>query len=436
MTTWLSTPDEPAVGPALLLIVAAGNVVLWVAERPAGSPTGRFIGELCGAEAVLLFSCSLVLAALVPWGERAFGGLDRVFVWHRRVAVTGLALLVPHVLLVTSAPDPFETSFGHGLGDVALLGLLGLSLWALAPRLRGARWPGPIRMLARTSHEHWLNAHRLTGLFVAVALTHGAIVAPTLRHSTSIRLAFIVTGSIGLLAYIYRELLARFVVPNYGYEVASVRRLSPSVLEIGLDPVHGALSFAPGQFIVLAIGGTAGWEEHPFTVSSSSTATRLDVTIKASGDYTDRLYADLQPGAPARVTGPFGGFDYHDGRYEQVWIAGGIGVTPFISWLRSLNGGLDRDVDFYYTVKQPEDAVYLDEIDRAAARYPTLRPHVLYSARDGLLTADDVMGNLRPAVAPSIYMCGPRAMATSLSHGFERFGVPRADIHWEEFDAR
>jgi predicted ferric reductase len=424
------------VGPALLLAVAVGNVVLWVAERPGGEPTGRFVGELCGAEAVLLFSCSLVLAALVPWGERAFGGLDRVFVWHRRVAVAGLVLLVPHIALVSSAPDPFETSLGHALGDVALVGLIGLSVWALAPRLRGARFPGPIRWLARTSHEHWLNAHRLTGVFVAVALTHGAIVAPTLRHSTPIRVAFVVTGTAGVLAYVYRELLARYFMPNYGYEVASVRRLSRSVIELGLDPVRGNFSFTPGQFVVLAIGGIAGWEEHPFSVSSSSSAERLDVTIKASGDYTDRLYDRLQPGAPATVIGPFGGFDYHDGRYEQVWIAGGIGVTPFISWLRSLNGTLDRDVDFYYSVKQPEDAVYLDEIYEAAARYPTLRPHVVYSDRDGLLTAEEVIGALRPAVAPSIYMCGPRAMAVSLTRGFENLGVRQSDIRWEEFDAR
>jgi predicted ferric reductase len=423
-------------GPALLLAVAIGNVVLWLAERPAGSPSGRFIGELCGAEAIVLFSCSLVLAALLPAVERAFHGLDRASAWHRRVSVAGVVLLVPHIALVTSPPDPFETTFGHGLGDVALLGLLALTLWAIAPRLRGARWPGPLRWLARTSHEHWLSAHRLTGAFVAVAITHGSIVSPTLRHSTPIRVAFIVVGTIGVLAYLYRELLARYFVPTYDYTVATVRRLSRSTIEVGLDPVRKRLAFTPGQFMVLAIGGMAGWQRHPFSISSSSTDTRLEAAIKASGDYTDELYEKLRPGAPAKVVGPFGGFDYHDGRYEQVWVAGGIGVTPFISWLRSLNGSLDRDVDFYYSVRRPEDAVFLHEIEEAARHYPTLRPHVVYSERDGILTADDVIGALRPAVAPSIYMCGPRAMATSLSRAFEDLGVPRSDIRWEDFDAR
>jgi hypothetical protein len=52
-----------------------------------------------------LFSCSLGLAAVLAPIERAFGGLDRVAVWHRRAAVAGVLLLIPHVALVSSAPD-------------------------------------------------------------------------------------------------------------------------------------------------------------------------------------------------------------------------------------------------------------------------------------------------------------------------------------------
>ena len=94
----------------LLVVVALANIVLWLLARPDGQPTGRFIGELCGAEAVLLFSCSLVLATLLAPIERAFGGLDRVALWHRRAAIGGVLLLIPHVALVSSAPDRYATS--------------------------------------------------------------------------------------------------------------------------------------------------------------------------------------------------------------------------------------------------------------------------------------------------------------------------------------
>src|ERR1700761_4531859 len=80
-----STPG--LAGVAALTIIALANVVVWVAARPADQPTARFVGEVCGAEAVLLFSCSLVLATLLTPIQRAFGGLDRVAVWHRRAAL-------------------------------------------------------------------------------------------------------------------------------------------------------------------------------------------------------------------------------------------------------------------------------------------------------------------------------------------------------------
>ena len=136
------------VGPAVVVAAAVGYAALWLAERPPGQPTQRFLGELAGAEALLLLSCSLVLIALVPYGERWFGGFDRIVVWHRWTAVAGVVLLLLHVALVTSSPDPDETGLGHALGDVALLGLLVLILWALAPRLRAARHRGPVRRLA------------------------------------------------------------------------------------------------------------------------------------------------------------------------------------------------------------------------------------------------------------------------------------------------
>src|SRR5882724_3095057 len=99
----------PSVGATSLAALATGNVALWLIARPPNQPTGRYVGELCGAEAVLLLSCALVLATLLPAIEHAFGGLDRVAVWHRRTATLAVLLLVPHLVLVSSAADPYGT---------------------------------------------------------------------------------------------------------------------------------------------------------------------------------------------------------------------------------------------------------------------------------------------------------------------------------------
>ena len=424
------------IGPAALVTIAVGYLALWIAARPSGEPTGRFVGELSGAEAVLLMCCSLVLATLLPFIERAFGGLDRVAVWHRRAATVGFLLLLPHVAFITSSPDPYETTLGHGLGDIALAGLLLLVLWALAPRLRAARWPGPIRALARASHERWLSAHRITGLFVAVALVHAAIVAPTLRASTVLRVAFIVVGVIGVGAYAYRELLARFFVPIHDYTVGSVRRLNERTVAIALDAVRTPFAFTPGQFVVLAFGGPSAWQRHPFSISSAPSDPRLEVTVKASGDYTGRLVEALRPGIPAKVAGPFGGFDYRRGGPEQIWIAGGIGVTPFMSWLRSLDDAFDRDVAFFYSVREPGEAVYRDEIEAAVERHRSIRAHFVYTDTEPRLTAQDVLRAVPGGAAPWVYMSGPPPMMKALAHGLRRSGVPPGHVRWEEFGGR
>ena len=252
----------------------------WSPGRP-DSPTGVTWARPSGVEALLLLSCALVLATLLAPIERAFGGLDRVAVWHRRVAVGALALLVPHLALITSTPEPFETTLGHGLGDVALLGLVFLSLWALAPRLRAARLPGLVRRLARATYERWLTAHRLTGLFVIAAVAHGAIVDPTLRASDLLRSVFVAIGAAGIAAYGYRELFARFVIPIHDYTVAEVTRANDSTVKVALEPRREPVVFVAGQFVVLAFGGPEGWQRHPFSVASPPVQTRLEVAITA-----------------------------------------------------------------------------------------------------------------------------------------------------------
>ena len=352
------------------------------------------------------------------------------------MATIAVLLLVPHLVLATSPADPYATGIGPGLGVVALLGLVVLSMWALAPKLRAARWPGPVRRLARASYERWLTVHRLTGVFVIAAVAHGALVAPALHASNLLRVTYLVIGGTGIAAYAYRELLARFFIPAHDYTVSDVRRPNDTTTEVSLEPVRDPLAFVAGQFVVLSFGSTSAWQRHPFSVASAPSERRLDVSIKAVGDYTRDLHDTLRPGTPAKAVGPFGGFDYRRGGHDQIWIAGGIGITPFMSWIRSLDDSFDRSVDFYYSVRRQADALYLDEIDAAARRHPTLHPNVVETERAGLLTAEKAANGRPRGTDVWVYMCGPPPMMTALAKGFRALGIPASQVRWEQFDIR
>ena len=231
-------------------------------------------------------------------------------------------------------------------------------------------------------------------------MVHGALVSAAFHASTLLQVVYVAVGIIGIAAYAYRELLARFFIPAHAYTVSDVRRPNEATAEVSLDPVREPLAFVPGQFVVLSFGGVDGWERHPFSVASAPSERRLEVSVKAAGDYTRDLVGRLKPGTPAKAVGPFGGFDYRRGGPNQVWIAGGIGITPFMSWIRSLDGDFDRRVDFWYSVRRESDALYLDEIRAAGGKHPTLHPMVVETERDGLLTAERAAHRLSAGQRP------------------------------------
>jgi predicted ferric reductase len=163
----------------------------------------------------------------------------------------------------------------------------------------------------------------------------------------------------------------------------------------------------------------------------------LRVTIKASGDFTRYLFEHLRPGMDAVVEGAYGLFDYKTGPQKQIWIAGGIGLTPFLSFARDMDGTLAQDVDFYYTVRHPEEALFVDEIQAAAAKNPRLKAHIRYSATEGSLTVDDIVKNTNGNLAEyHIYLCGPLPMIQAFEKKFVECGTPKDNIHYEEFNFR
>ena len=160
-----------------------------------------------------------------------------------------------------------------------------------------------------------------------------------------------------------------------------------------------------------------------------------ELGIKAAGDYTGTLGDKLRPGTPAKLAGPFGGFDYRLGGKDQIWIAGGIGITPFVSWFRSLDGNFDRSVDFYYSIGARSDELYGDDVAAAAAAHPSLRTHLVVTDLDGRLTAERTLDG-RADGEVWIYMCGPPPMMHAFEKSFRDLRVPRNRIRWEQFDIR
>ncbi len=418
------------VGGFLIMALGVMLVVLWVHQR-SGPATGWFWGEVLGVLAVYVLCWSLVLAtrlrALEPW----FGGLDRMYLWHRRTAIVGFLLLVPHVVLIRTAASPAAgqsvSQIGNALGVLALFGLSALVIISLSR----------VAHLVHLAYEPWLLIHRTTGLFVAAAVVHGALVDPLLQASAPLQVTYLIIGGIGLLAYVYQELVARLIARPGAYVVRQVARLGSDTLDVTLAAVTAPLAVRPGQFLFVSFGGADVWQRHPFSVAGVGADGSLRLSIRALGDYTRALYARLEAGAPARISGPYGRFDYTLGGARQVWIAAGSGVAPFLSWLRQPAGLAGWSIDFYYSAPTLADALYLDEIQAVAAREPGLRVHLIVTTTQGRLTIEQIQRHTIGRLADThVFLCGPLAMTESFTRGLRAAGVPRDQIHAEHFTFR
>jgi len=431
-------------GPITIGLLVVAEAMLWLVARPAGEPSARYVGQLLGAEAILLLSVGLVLISVLPWVETWFDGIDRVAIWHRRVEIIGLALLVPHIAL---ASNPAGTAIGRPLAGA--VGLFVLAAWAILPRWQSVL-PSPLRGLVLAArdapvlrnirrvfggYERWRALHRTTGLFVATGFAHGLLDATPFAHAPVLRWSYVLIGGVGLGFYAYRELLARFFLPHHDYEIDTVHDLGDGLVEIALRPLGRPIEFVAGQFAIVYLEGKDGWHRHPFTIASAPREGIVRFTIKARGDWTSSLHEILEPGMPAVVIGPHGRFDYRKGTDRQLWIAGGVGVAPFLSWLRALDGDLPHRIDFFYAARG--EPPFAEEIRAIVARHDSLHAHLIDTSVEGRLTAEDIMARAGAGAGDlSIFMCGPQDMVQTFQAGFRRAGIPARRVRHEYFNWR
>ncbi|MBE7433704.1 MAG: ferric reductase-like transmembrane domain-containing protein [Anaerolineales bacterium] len=421
------------IGNIVFIILILATVVVWAIFPPINDGREDFIrtymGEVLGSLLIVLMSFALFLSTRPRWAEPYFGGLDKMYVTHRTVATSAFLLMLVHLLVVPITL--VNLRLGNYLAYVAFLGIVAIVLPTLAPRIPF------LSKLTNATYDGWKKLHRFIGIFFIAGYIH-ALTIDALSAFIAInwvQLFFI----LGTVSYVYTEFLGGWVGKYLPYTVTAVNHPNNSVTEVVMKPKGKAIQHAhAGQFLFVRFKGDRMLDEaHPFTISSAPHEGELRVTIKAVGDFTRHLFANLKPGMDAVVEGAYGLFNYKNGGDKQIWVAGGIGITPFLSFLRDLKTELAFDVHFYYTVRHPEEAVFSDEIEAIAKKHPRLKAHIRHSAAHGSLTVDEIVKNAGGGIASHhIYMCGPLPMVQAFEKKFLEAGANAGNIHYEEFNFR
>lgn len=207
--------------------------------------------------------------------------------------------------------------------------------------------------------------------------------------------------------------------------------------------------FKPGQAMDLILPsadgpGTEG-ERHAFSIVSAPFQNELCITTRMRDSAYKRLLKSLSPGAAVKLDGPFGSLTLHNkASRAAVLIAGGIGVTPFMSIIKhAAHEALPHSVLLVYSNRRPEDAAFLQELKELEQKNPHFhlqatmtemaKSHQPWSGDTGLVDEAMLKRSLDGLPEPIVYVAGPPAMVEAMKGALGKAGVDDDDIRTEEF---
>lgn len=426
-------------GWLLLTILVVVPFALWATTQPLSERFSTVylsltsVGRLVGIASMVLFSLNIILTARLKIVETLFGGLNKVYMAHH--VIGGLALLVillhPLVLamrtMTVSPRDAALELLPLASDTMTTIGIL--SLWLFIALM-------VLTLYVKLPYKTWLLTHKFMGLVMLGIIVHIVLGANDINADIRLQVYSWWLMGLAVLAYLYRTILPRVLVRRYGYTVVAANVLPGGVVRFVMMPQKKAIRFQPGQFVFVSfLADGISREYHPFSISSNARTEGLTITVKALGEYTSRL-VELAPsmvGFTAKVEGAYGRFNFENfpGK-RQVWVGGGIGITPFLGMVSDVQA--PYQVDLYYAVKSAGeiiDSEYLQQVIAASGGSLRVIPYVADTY--GLLTGEKIQEYSGALGDVEVLLCGPPPMMHALKGQLTSLGVRASRIHSEEF---
>lgn len=399
------------------------------------------LGVAFGFVALALMGLQFVLTARFP-GIAAAYGTDTMLQFHRQAGLVAFGFVVGHAALLLVADPAYLSFFDPRVNlprALALSAVLGALVLVVAVPF--------VRLYLKLPYEWWRLTHGLLGLFILLVGTAHVLMVGHYVDAPWKRVAWPVMSGIAALLFVQVRLVRPWLLKRRPWVVEAVRDEGGECHSLVLRADgHPGLKFEAGQFAWLTLGKSPfSLQQHPFTIASSAEEpARIEMTIKALGDFTGRI-AEVEPGTRAFLEGPFGACTADPSADGVLLVAGGIGITPMASVLRTLRDRGDRrPLRLLYAVPTLESAVLRTEIEALAAELDLVVTLVLEEPPpDWTGEVGRVDGRRLEAALPAdpaerarwqALVCGPPPMMDAVEGALLDLGLPRGRIRSERFN--
>lgn len=423
----------------VLLLILAPLFALLIGPRPEGRAFWVELSVALGFAGLAMMGLQFLLTARIRYLTTPFG-IDIVYHFHRQISIIATLLVLAHpIILFIINPDNLRLLNLFEAGWQARTGVL--SIVALLALIISSIWRQPFGI----AYEPWRVAHGLLAvLAVSLAMAHVAIVG--YHVETPWKQALWIGLPLSWMALlVYVRLVKPLLLLRHPYEVREVHQERGDSYTLLLQPVgHAGFRFKPGQFAWLTLWNSPyAITEHPFSFSSSAARTgELTLTIKELGDFTATI-KQVEPGQRAYLDGPYGVFSVDRNIAPgYVFIAGGIGITPIMSMLRTLaDRGDERPLMLIYANNTWDEVIFREELEQLGTRLQLQIIHVLNEPDDswdgerGYVNAE-ILERYVPKQHDEVdyFICGPDVMMDAVEEALAKVGVSLGQMHSERYN--
>lgn len=234
-------------------------------------------------------------------------------------------------------------------------------------------------------------------------------------------------------------------MPIYKLKLINRREVARGTHEFVFDKPAG-LTYTPGQYAGFTLINPnetdANGITRRFSMLSSPDDPHIIIATRIQNSAYKRVLDKLNLGDEIKFAGPTGAFTLHeDTTIPAVFIAGGIGITPFYSMIQhATQHQSTQQLHLFYGNQSRNDTAYFDEIELLQKENPNFtfiptmaNPDESWKGETGFITQTMIKKYIRDLDSPIYYICGSPAMVTTLQEALVEMGIKDDKIKVEDF---
>jgi predicted ferric reductase len=369
------------------------------------------LGQLTGLLGFFSLSLLIISGDISRFLDRYFG-IDRIIKFQRKFSIfTAVFVIIHPIFFILHDRGYSEYFFFQNVSIGMFYGVLAAYSFIIV-MIASA-------MYKRVSYQIWQVLHILTYVLFFAGFAHARTLGSDMRGI--VNTVFIILFIVFIIGLLYRNWI-KLSTLKYKFLVKEIRKETETLFTLVLEPQQ-PFTFEPGQFAFLRLNKNRLYARHPFTIASSPDNKYLEFTIQRQGRFT-KTVEHLQPGDEVKVDGPFGRFTLED--KELVFIAGGVGVTPFMSMIRSRT---HEHMTLLYCTRTSNNLIFKKELESINDSW--FRKEYFLSRENGRITKSDIKRHMKKDAV--YYICGPESLKQAVVHMLRELGVSKKNIKIESF---